>query len=858
MVPTDSTTYLVGNVAFWGDEMIYVVNQHLFKVDINHPESPQDMGFDINNNRPCHQVDSLVFVDVKGGSATVVNLANGKVSKFSGFYLPANPRFLKTPFGLFIFSQGSGTAQLLKYDAWKNEMTLVYEGDKFQNVMLENGIYTLRTSDAVIAEGKDGYFTDTVGVNNRYYSIANLDSVGIYYDGINRKVFKMNYATGDTARLPIPDNSFFTYPLVKKQGNKVFIYNFIHDEISGLITTDGTVNNTRRQHDVPVHQLTEKGDTLIEVLSQRINYYVKGHVVKTIDMHRPNGVFHGVLGNVKVFYNNRYYYAYRQDTGAAYPISRVKGKTYRTTINALGHKAILMGLVGDILIHYTQTGKTRLLPGFNRRLIDGSLESVFITKNDVYYTTDLDDGDDARRKVYVADLDKKKSTRLIPPADEWLGIQVYVAGASKNDLVSSTHSRIFYRVPGSDRLNILTPDDGWNVPFWYVDERDHKTYYGQSRAVYETDGSPAGTKPLITSTWGMGTILAMGDSVLVASQGIGLIEKDGDLTKLFDGVGFSGGKYYSSNWHKAVFEAKGNDKYRLGVTNGNRDSSFLIPFYDQFMWISDFDEKYAIQGRLIIPTTSYDYSRNITSLNVRTNQAHFIMKNFTFNRILGKDKNHLYFAGLDSLGTSGIWKSDGTKEGTHYLIGSKEGVEVPWSNGLRRFGGGDSRRFSGAFYKGKLFFPAEKEGYGIELWQSDGTKEGTKMVEDYLKGPNGIRPYSLQVYEDKLLFVGESFEHGVGFYSYDGITVGKHSSANMNHELTVYPNPANSIVHVQSTFQVAKVQVFDQQGKLVLEERNLNGKQVSIGVGELISGIYVLKTQGPLGVYSSKLLIDRN
>src|SRR6185295_4318871 len=61
-----------------------------------------------------------------------------------------------------------------------------------------------------------------------------------------------------------------------------------------------------------------------------------------------------------------------------------------------------------------------------------------------------------------------------------------------------------------------------------------------------------------------------------------------------------------------------------------------------------------------------------------------------------------------------IWTTDGTVEGTQRL---------------HRFAGGAG---PGVDFEGLLFFSADDGVHGLELWQSDGTADGTKMVADII------------------------------------------------------------------------------------------------------------------------------
>lgn len=61
---------------------------------------------------------------------------------------------------------------------------------------------------------------------------------------------------------------------------------------------------------------------------------------------------------------------------------------------------------------------------------------------------------------------------------------------------------------------------------------------------------------------------------------------------------------------------------------------------------------------------------------------------------------------------------------------------------------------------GTLFFRANDDAHGIELWKSDGTPTGTVLVKDIIPGSSGSVPKSLINVNGTLFFTADDGIHG--------------------------------------------------------------------------------------------------
>jgi ELWxxDGT repeat protein len=156
----------------------------------------------------------------------------------------------------------------------------------------------------------------------------------------------------------------------------------------------------------------------------------------------------------------------------------------------------------------------------------------------------------------------------------------------------------------------------------------------------------------------------------------------------------------------------------------------------------------------------------------------------------------LFFAASDPVAGNEPWTSDGTRRGTYLLrdIYPGTGQTAP----LSAAGRGGSGPTEWAAYRGEVFFPATdgyhdyvaspNSGRGRELWASDGTTAGTRLVKDihprgYMDpisgGVDGSDPSGLQVFSNRLFFVAADGQfgsdaslHGRELWSSDGTAEG--------------------------------------------------------------------------------------
>ncbi|MEO0333399.1 MAG: hypothetical protein AAF223_17230, partial [Bacteroidota bacterium] len=116
---------------------------------------------------------------------------------------------------------------------------------------------------------------------------------------------------------------------------------------------------------------------------------------------------------------------------------------------------------------------------------------------------------------------------------------------------------------------------------------------------------------------------------------------------------------------------------------------------------------------------------------------------FTTGSARGSEARLYFTAETDEFGRE-LWTSDGTEEGTFMLVDLRPGEEDG-------FPFGDDRNFQDV--GGQLMFAGFDEVNGRELWKSNGTPEGTTLVEDINAQSQDIRLFSNPIsFQNKTFF----------------------------------------------------------------------------------------------------------
>lgn len=326
------------------------------------------------------------------------------------------------------------------------------------------------------------------------------------------------------------------------------------------------------------------------------------------------------------------------------------------------------------------------------------------------------------------------------------------------------------------------------------------------------------------------------------------------LKDINPGTGHSSPMYFRNLLGKVFFMAYNDTNGGIWCTDGTEAGTYKIKDIQLDAHSVDSELFIELNGWVYFGASN-DNRPGLWKTN-GTSQGTMLVKEFSTIFGLNKFKDKLYFAGGDNEHGIELWSSDGTESGTQLVKDIALGKLSSFFDVQVRF----------MPYKDELFFVANDNVLGYELWKTNGSANGTSMVADIYPGiyplsnpvanPYSSYPYGIIVADNILYFDAKTPDYGYELWAY---SVGTGLQDDFNEPtFTLFPNPAKQTLNLGSSKSISSVTISDISGRTVYQSLYNPINDVTVDVQGLSTGMYIVRTNGDNWSITKKLLIDQD
>jgi ELWxxDGT repeat protein len=360
----------------------------------------------------------------------------------------------------------------------------------------------------------------------------------------------------------------------------------------------------------------------------------------------------------------------------------------------------------------------------------------------------------------VKDISPNKSFSSDPRNITVVGDQVYFMS------VNRIYGRALWKTDGTEEGTVLVKDvvpgaDSYEE--YNLIPAGEQLFFKVNENLWVTDGTPEST-------------IKIADGVQVAGHiNNMLLFSDWNGTKLWSTDGTPEGTWqvampgceappgilgeFNGELYLSAHTPDGHEQ--LWKSDGTQEGTFLVTHFPA-------DKRYPgnlTAGRNALYFTVYKYNTSLQELWKTDGTAIGTVQLTTLPQVSIERSivldNLFIFEGVNN-GRSDLYRSDGTAGGTFILRVPAEG-SASWT----------PRNLFLDSLNHQVYFSANTEANGTELWRTDGTVNGTHMVKDLKVGPeSGVYTYDWVLYKNQLYFAAESTTYGYEMFKTNGTSAG--------------------------------------------------------------------------------------
>ncbi len=321
-----------------------------------------------------------------------------------------------------------------------------------------------------------------------------------------------------------------------------------------------------------------------------------------------------------------------------------------------------------------------------------------------------------------------------------------------------------------------------------------------------------------------------------------------------------------------VFEVLSNTSFKIWVSDGTATGTYALQQFCPCPEVATTNAFIEHYGNLFFDVETRS-GKVLWTADLGFGKARFMdhagkatPQNFTVYN------NEVHFIGTERNGEVGVWRTNGSREGTvkvgttlqgprsAHLTAAGDKMYFLTNNNLFNttniwvYQGNDEMRMGppnkfvrirplqATGVNSDIFFSGSDGTAGFELWRSDGTIDSTYMVEDLNPGEGDSKPEDFKRVGDRLYFTASRPEIGRELHY---IEVPENTQDVDNDDIiSVFPNPTEGEAVVVSNEEYngrpMQVDLYNLSGQL-LESRTVKSNALTLDVSEYTPGIYILR-----------------